>query len=91
MIGRVEGITLDASDYLPVATLAIDTQYNDFPDTSSLAILTSGLLGEQYLSLEPGFFDDSVDVLVGGDYIEDTKSALVLEELIGQFLFSQGE
>jgi phospholipid/cholesterol/gamma-HCH transport system substrate-binding protein len=90
VVGRVEQITLDPEDYYPVAQLAIFAEYNNFPDTSSLAILTSGLLGEQYLGLEPGFIDDTVEILANGDYIEDTKSALVLEELIGQFLFSQG-
>lgn len=90
IVGRVEKIHLDPEDYLPIATLAIDAQYDNFPDTSSLSILTSGLLGEQYLGLEPGFIDETVEILVDGDYIEDTKSALVLEELIGQFLFSQG-
>ena len=54
------------------------------------AILTAGLLGEQYIGLLPGFIDESVETLVAGDFIEDTKPALVLEELIGQFLFSQG-
>ncbi len=90
IVGRVERIHLDPEDYLPVATLAIETSYDNFPDTSSLSILTSGLLGEQYLGLEPGFIDETVEILGNGDYIEDTKSALVLEELIGQFLFSQG-
>ena len=55
-----------------------------------MAILTAGLLGEQYLGVQPGFVDESVDTLQAGDFIEDTKPALVLEELIGQFLFSQG-
>ncbi|MBU2919191.1 outer membrane lipid asymmetry maintenance protein MlaD [Psychrosphaera sp. F3M07] len=90
VIGRVEEIKLDTEDYAPVAKLAIDAKYNNFPDTSSLSILTSGLLGEQYLGLEPGFIDETVGILGEGDFIEDTKSALVLEELIGQFLFSQG-
>ena len=90
IVGRVEEITLDPEDYSPVAKLAIDSTYNNFPDTSSLSILTSGLLGEQYLGLEPGFIDETVEILGDGDFIEDTKSALVLEELIGQFLFSQG-
>ncbi|MBU2881931.1 outer membrane lipid asymmetry maintenance protein MlaD [Psychrosphaera sp. B3R10] len=90
VIGRVEEITLDPVDYAPIAKLAIDSRYNNFPDTSSLSILTSGLLGEQYLGLEPGFIDETVEILGEGGFIEDTKSALVLEELIGQFLFSQG-
>ncbi len=90
VVGRVESIELDPVDYAPIATLAIDSKYDNFPDTSSIAILTSGLLGEQYLGLEPGFIDETVAILKHGDYIEDTKSALVLEELIGQFLFNQG-
>jgi phospholipid/cholesterol/gamma-HCH transport system substrate-binding protein len=90
VVGRVESIELDPVDYAPIATLAINKQYDNFPDTSSVSILTSGLLGEQYLGLQPGFIDETVAILKNGDYIEDTKSALVLEELIGQFLFNQG-
>lgn len=90
VVGRVSSISLDPEDYAPVAVLDIDAKYNNFPDTSSLSILTSGLLGEQYLGLQPGFLDETVEILEHGDFIEDTKSALVLEELIGQFLFSQG-
>lgn len=90
VIGRVAAIELDTTYYTPVVTLEINSDYNNFPETSSLAILTSGLLGEQYLGLQPGFIDETVDILANGDYIEDTKSALVLEELIGQFLFNRG-
>lgn len=70
--------------------MQISTQYDEFPETSSVSILTSGLLGEQYIGLQPGFAIDDIDNLVDGDFIEDTKSALVLEDLIGQFLFSRG-
>jgi phospholipid/cholesterol/gamma-HCH transport system substrate-binding protein len=90
VIGRVAAIELDTTYYTPVVTLSINSDYNNFPETSSLAILTSGLLGEQYLGLQPGFIDETVEILADGDYIEDTKSALVLEELIGQFLFNRG-
>ena len=90
VVGRVAAIELDTTYYTPVVTLEINKNYNNFPETSSLAILTSGLLGEQYLGLQPGFIDETVDILANGDYIEDTKSALVLEELIGQFLFNRG-
>ncbi len=90
VIGRVSDITLDKGDYTPIVTLDIYSQYNNFSEATSVAILTSGLLGEQYLGLQPGFVDESLDTLQPGDYIEDTKPALVLEELIGQFLFSQG-
>ncbi len=90
VVGRVSDITLDEEDYTPVVTLEIYTQYNKFSEATSVAILTAGLLGEQYLGVQPGFVDESVDTLLPGDFIEDTKPALVLEELIGQFLFSQG-
>jgi len=73
-----------------VVTLVMDKRYDKFPETSSLAILTSGLLGEQFLGLTPGFVDDDVSMLKDGDKIDDTRSALVLEELIGQFLYSMG-
>lgn len=90
VVGRVSDISLDEEDYTPVVTLKISTEYDNFSEATSVAILTSGLLGEQYIGLQPGFMDDSLETLHPGDYIEDTKPALVLEELIGQFLFSQG-
>lgn len=90
VIGRVSDIRLDSEDFTPVVTLDIFQEFNNFSEATSVSILTSGLLGEQYLGLQPGFIDDSLEILQPGDYIEDTKSALVLEELIGQFLFNQG-
>ncbi len=90
VVGRVSDISLDAEDYTPVVTLEIFAEYNNFSEATSVSILTAGLLGEQYIGLLPGFIDESVETLHAGDYIEDTKPALVLEELIGQFLFSQG-
>lgn len=90
VVGRVSDIHLDKEDYTPIVTLEIFAQYDHFSEATSLSILTAGLLGEQYLGLEPGFMDEDVDTLQAGDFIEDTKPALVLEELIGQFLFSQG-
>ena len=90
VVGRVSDISLDEEDYTPIVTLTIDTQYNQFSEATSVSILTAGLLGEQYIGLLPGFMDESVATLEAGDFIEDTKPALVLEELIGQFLFSEG-
>lgn len=90
VVGRVASIQLDPEQFQPVVTLEINSSYNNFPETSSLAILTSGLLGEQYIGLQPGFVDENVEILGNGDRIEDTKSAIVLEELIGQFLFNRG-
>jgi len=90
VVGRVSDISLDEEDYTPVVTLNIYKEYSNFSEATSVSILTAGLLGEQYIGLQPGFMDDSFEILQAGDYIEDTKPALVLEELIGQFLFSQG-
>lgn len=90
VVGRVSNISLDEEDYTPVVTLDIHSEYNNFSEATSVSILTAGLLGEQYVGLLPGFIDESVDTLQPGDFIEDTKPALVLEELIGQFLFNQG-
>ena len=93
-VGRVADITLDPKTYLPRVTLEIEQRYNHIPDTSSLSIRTSGLLGEQYLALNVGFEDPELGtaILKDGDTIQDTKSAMVLEDLIGQFLYgSKGD
>ncbi|HBV38924.1 MAG TPA: outer membrane lipid asymmetry maintenance protein MlaD, partial [Erwinia sp.] len=67
-------------------------KYNQLPDTSSLAVRTSGLLGEQYLELNVGFDEPEMGtaMLKDGSTIQDTKSAMVLEDLIGQFLYKSG-
>lgn len=90
VVGRVSNIVLDDEDYTPVVTLNIYAQYKSFSEATSVSILTAGLLGEQFIGLQPGFMDESIEMLQPGDFIEDTKAALVLEDLIGQFLFSQG-
>ncbi|PSW40960.1 outer membrane lipid asymmetry maintenance protein MlaD [Photobacterium phosphoreum] len=89
-VGDVTSITLDEQTYVPIVTLAINKKFGYFPETSSAAILTSGLLGEQYLGIRPGFIDTDTEMLHNGDLIEDTKSALVLEDMIGQVLYSLG-
>lgn len=92
VVGRVADITLDTKNYSPRVAIDIEDQYNRIPDTSSLAIRTSGLLGEQYLALNVGFEDPEMgtSILKEGGTIQDTKSALVLEDLIGQFLYKSG-
>ncbi|MEM0909519.1 MAG: outer membrane lipid asymmetry maintenance protein MlaD [Pseudomonadota bacterium] len=109
VVGRVSQIYLHEVDLIPMVELEISSEYkNTFPDTSSLSILTSGLLGEQFIGLIPGFIFpedlemieedkvcettslDNCPYLTEGEEILDTKSALVLEDLIGQFLFNQG-
>jgi phospholipid/cholesterol/gamma-HCH transport system substrate-binding protein len=85
-IGRVSDITFDNGRYQAVVTMSIDGRYQKIPNDSSASILTSGLLGEQYVGLEPGGADD---FLKNGDALQLTQSALVLEKMIGQFLFNQ--
>ncbi|AUG98427.1 outer membrane lipid asymmetry maintenance protein MlaD [Pectobacteriaceae bacterium CE70] len=92
VIGRVEDISLDQKTYLPRVAMDIEQRYNHIPDTSSLSVRTSGLLGEQYLALNIGFEDPSMgtSILKNGGVIQDTKSAMILEDLIGQFLYKGG-
>lgn len=89
VVGRVAEITLDTKNYTPRVAIDIQQRYNHIPDTSSLAVRTSGLLGEQFLALNVGFEDPEMgtSILKDGGTIQDTKSALVLEDLIGQFLY----
>lgn len=88
VIGRVTNIELDPTTYTPKVTLAINENFNHIPDNSSLSIKTAGLLGEQYIALNIGFIiDGETAMFKAGDTIVDTNSALVLEDLIGQFLY----
>ena len=92
VVGRVSTISLDPKSLLPLVTMSINSKCNQFPETSSLQILTSGLIGEQYVSLIPGFITaDDDQMLTNGALIEDTKSAMILEDLIGQMLYSVGD
>ncbi|KMY86546.1 putative ABC transporter, periplasmic component YrbD [Candidatus Paraburkholderia calva] len=84
-VGRVGAIGFDQNTFQAVVTIDIDKQYQ-FPKDSSAKILTSGLLGEQYIGLEPGGDDQ---ILKNGDQITMTQSAVVLENLIGQFLYNK--
>ncbi|SFC60178.1 outer membrane lipid asymmetry maintenance protein MlaD [Pragia fontium] len=92
LVGRVADITLDDKTYFPTVAIDMQQRYNHIPDTSSLSIRTSGLLGEQFLALNIGFEDEEMGtkLLKEGDTIKDTKSAMVLEDLIGQFLYKSG-
>lgn len=85
LVGRVESITFDDKTFQARVVLALESRYA-FPKDSSFKILTSGLLGEQYVGIEPGGTDAN---LSDGDVITQTQSALVLENLIGQFLFNK--
>jgi len=84
-VGRVTAINFDPETFEAVVTMSIEAKYNQLPSDSNASILTAGLLGEQYVGLEPGGEDE---ILKDGSQLELTQSALVLEQIIGQFLFS---
>ena len=87
-VGRVTGIRIDSQSFRAVVELTIEKRHDRLPKDTSASILTSGLLGAQYVGLEPG--GDSA-TLKQGDRILLTQSAVVLEQLIGQVLFSKAE
>lgn len=87
-IGRVSEIRIDSDDYRAVVELGIDKNHSNLPLDTSASILTQGLLGAQYVGLEPGADEE---YLADGDQIEITQSAVVLEQMLGQFIFGQAE
>lgn len=88
VVGRVSDIQLDPQTYTPKVTLAVNEDFNKIPDTSSLSIKTAGLLGEQYIALNVGFMmEGETEYMKEGSTFADTNSAMVLEDLIGQFLY----
>ena len=87
LVGRVADIHFDNERFQATVVLALDARYN-FPKDTGASILTSGLLGESYVGLEAGGDDKK---LAEGDRITLTQSAVVLERLIGQFLFSKAQ
>ncbi|BAN70067.1 outer membrane lipid asymmetry maintenance protein MlaD [endosymbiont of unidentified scaly snail isolate Monju] len=88
-VGRVQEIRYDPDDFRAVVVLGIQGQYlGKIPDDSFAKILTAGLLGEQYIGIDPG---GSEDTLKEGSEISITQSVLVLEEVIGQFIFGKSQ
>lgn len=85
VVGRVDSISFDTNSYRAEVSMSIASRY-EFPRDTIGLILTSGLLGEQYIGLDPG---GDFDMLQGGDRLQITQSAVVLENLIGQFLFDR--
>ncbi|PUE24732.1 outer membrane lipid asymmetry maintenance protein MlaD [Limnohabitans sp. JirII-29] len=85
VVGRVESVTFDDKTFQATVTMAMESRYK-FPKDSSLKILTSGLLGEQYIGIEAG---SEAENLANGDRIQSTQSAVVLENLISQFLYNK--
>jgi phospholipid/cholesterol/gamma-HCH transport system substrate-binding protein len=86
-IGRVEEISFDNQQFKALVRLQIEAQFDQIPEDSDASILTSGLLGGQYIGLNPG---GSLDSLEEGSEIEFTQSAIVLEDLVGRFLLQAG-
>lgn len=87
-VGRVESITLDAETYNANVVLNLYSGFDTLPTDTAASIYTAGLLGEQYIGLEAGAEEE---FLKDGDVIELTQSAFVLEQVLGQFLFSKAE
>jgi len=85
LVGRVTGISLDTERYEAKVSISLDKRYR-FPKDTFANILTSGLLGEQYIGLAPG--GDSA-MFKNGDVIKQTQSAMVLEDLIGKLIYSK--
>jgi phospholipid/cholesterol/gamma-HCH transport system substrate-binding protein len=85
-VGRVAKITMDKDDYSAVVEMDIEQHYDNLPSDSGASILTAGLLGAQFVGLDPGAEDIFLEQ---GDELEITQSAVQLETLISQFMFSQ--
>ena len=86
-VGLVEGIVLDPLTFDAIVTMQIDKRFADIPTDTSASILTSGVLGDRYIGLEPG---GAPDMLEDGDELFITQSAFVLEQVIGKFIFNAG-
>ena len=87
-IGRVSDIRIDRNDYSAIVEMTIDSSYDNLPLDTSASILTQGLLGAQYVGLDPGAEEE---YLKDGSQLEITQSAVILEQLIGQLLFGKAE
>ena len=85
-VGNVTNVRLDPRTFNAIVSIRINSSYNQIPDDSSASILTSGLLGEQYIGISPG---GSETFLKNDSKIQFTQSAIILENLIGQFLFNK--
>lgn len=85
VVGRVSEIRFDSDNYVAVVAMQVDGRYK-FPRDTFATILTSGLLGEQYVGFEVG---GDPEMLKGGDVIKKTQSAVVIEKLISQFMFNK--
>ena len=86
-VGIVESISLDPVSFEAVVTMSIASRVNEIPSDTGAAVLTSGVLGDRYIGLEPG---GAPDMLNDGDELFITQSAFVLEQVVGKFIFNAG-
>jgi phospholipid/cholesterol/gamma-HCH transport system substrate-binding protein len=86
-VGMVESIELDPVSFQAVVTMALASRFDEIPSDTGASVLTSGVLGDRYIGLEPG---GAPDMLTDGDELFITQSAIVLEQIVGKFLFNAG-
>ena len=86
-VGMVESIQLDPVTFEAIVKMRVSTRFNEIPSDTGASVFTSGVLGDRYIGLEPG---GAPDMLVDGDELFITQSALVLEQVIGKYLFNAG-
>lgn len=86
-VGLVESIALDPVSFEAVVEMQIDSRFDEIPNDTGASVLTSGILGDRYIGLEPG---GSPEMLQDGDELFITQSAIVLEQLVGKYLFTGG-
>ncbi len=87
-VGLVESIELDSVSFEAVVKMSLASRFDEIPSDTGASILTSGVLGDRYIGLEPG---GAPDMLVDGDELFITQSAIVLEQIISKYLFNTGE
>lgn len=87
-VGMVESITLDPVSFEAVVEMSVAQRFNEIPSDTGASVLTSGVLGDRYIGLEPG---GAPDMLENGDELFMTQSALILEQIVGKYLFNTGE
>ena len=86
-VGLVDGVELDPVTFEAIVTMKLASRFDEIPDDTGASVLTSGVLGDRYIGLEPG---GSPEMLSVGDELFITQSAIVLEQVVGKFLFNAG-
>lgn len=86
-VGMVESVELDPVTFEAIVNMRVSSKFNEIPSDTGASVFTSGVLGDRYIGLEPG---GAPDMLVDGDELFITQSALVLEQIIGKYLFNAG-